>query len=172
MATIRPFLRRAGCKLREREGVGRSGERRHRGLAARVGRGRQQSRQRSRQGIERRDDGGQRWLADDRRKKRNYTASRVSDRAAIKGATNRHICAALGGGGRARLSMLSSLDSGFHASILVVKAHDVVFPDVISALNLDHHQRFRAGIFQPVLCFQRDESRFVDVQADRRDRRW
>src|SRR5260370_41652163 len=53
--------------------------------------------------------------------------------------------------------------SGFHAAILVIEAHDVVFADVITALNLDHHQGIRAGIFQAVPRFQRDKSRFIDL---------
>ena len=42
-------------------------------------------------------------------------------------------------------------------AVFVVKAHDVVFLDVVPGLHFDNHQRFAPRIDQPVTVAGRDE---------------
>src|SRR3990167_10400774 len=52
------------------------------------------------------------------------------------------------------------------SAINVFKSHDVVFTQVRAALNLDHHERIRAGVVQTVLVLGGNVGGFVAGQAE------
>src|ERR1039457_5501751 len=47
--------------------------------------------------------------------------------------------------------------------VVVIKSDDIVLTQILTALNLDDHQRDFAGIFQPVVMTYGDKGGLVDI---------
>jgi hypothetical protein len=47
--------------------------------------------------------------------------------------------------------------------VVIIITDDIVFPKVLTALNLDDYQRYLPGIFQAVVLTDGNKCRFVDI---------